>query len=194
MRAFSTILGQPEGATALFQKEGARRQIIATIEGRSAATQQRVVLENAEIIELDGQSLLVRDRQGTLYQAGNQQMCPQCQVMIDRVRARLGPFIETQTQEVRFQDQELKTILGSLRAPEGARVIFTGDITLKDAPLLVWPQSLQHFNAVKISGGDVTTSDRKVTLHAASLEEVQKLSDYFGSGNLLIKVVKISRQ
>jgi hypothetical protein len=117
-------------------------------------------------------------------------MCPQCQLMIDRIRAHTGPAIETQTQEVRFTDQELRSILGSLRVPAGVGITFSGEITLKDAPLLVWPQSLQHFNSITISGGEVATTDRKVKLRAATLDELTRLTDYFGSGQLLVKVVK----
>jgi hypothetical protein len=68
--------------------------------------------------------------------------------------------------------------------------MISGELTLKDAQLLVWPASLQHFNAVTVSGGDVATGDRKVKLRAAPLEEVQQLADYFGSGHLLLKVTR----
>jgi inner membrane protein len=100
MRAFATLMGQPESAMTLFQKEGARRQITATIEGRNVASNQRVVMEG-EIIELEGNSLLVREaKTGTLYLAGSPQMCPQCQIHVDKVRARAGKNIETRRRSV----------------------------------------------------------------------------------------------
>jgi inner membrane protein len=189
MRAFSSLLAQPESAAALFQREGARRRILATLEGRHAATGERVVMEGAEIVDVEGQTLLVRDRDGALYEAGAPQSCAQCQLQVEKVRARAVGGVETLTQELRFQDLELREVLAAISAPAGARLTLTGEITLKDAPLLVWPQSLRHFNPIQVSGSE-SSAERRVKLRAAGLDEASRLADHFGSGNLLIKVVK----
>lgn len=53
-------------------------------------------------------ALLVRDAGGTLYRAGAQEVCGDCHLWLDRVRAHVGPTIEATTRELRFEDQELR--------------------------------------------------------------------------------------
>ena len=188
MRTIGSLLARPESARALFDKEGARRRVLATLEGRHAATGERLVIEGAEVVDAEGRSLLVRGPDGRLYLAGEAGECAACQLQVERVRARAGPNVEIRTQELRFQDRELGEVLSAILAPAGARVTLTGEINLKDAPLLVWPISLRHFNPIQVSGGEAS-GERRVRLRAAGLDEARGLADYWGSGNLLIKVV-----
>src|SRR5262249_11324634 len=90
MRVFSNAMGQPESAVTLFQKEGARRQVLATIEGRNAATGQRVEMAGVEVVEVEGESLIVREPGGALYQGGAASFCPQCQIQAETHRPRTG--------------------------------------------------------------------------------------------------------
>jgi inner membrane protein len=184
VRSFTSLMAQPEGVVSLWHKEGSRHRIFAHIEGRNNVSAAPVASE-FEVIEVEGEKLLVRDANGVLYLAGNAQSCAACQIAIGRVEARTGPAIITDVQELRFTDRDLKDVLRSLRLHPNARVSFSGELLLKDAQLLIWPTSLQCFNAVQVSEG--ASRIRTVKLHAASLEELQRLSEYFGSGNLLIK-------
>jgi inner membrane protein len=191
MRSFSSLLGQPEGVVALWQKESLRYRIIAHIEGRNVVSAAPVSAD-FEVIEGEGEKLLVRDAHGLLYLAGAAQSCPDCQIAIDRVEAKPGPAIITEVQELRFTDRDLAEVLQSLRL--GAEqplttISFSGELLLRDAQLLIWPASLQRFNAVQISEASEGSRVRTVKLRAASLAEMQRLSEYFGSGHLLVKAI-----
>ena len=105
------------------------------------------------------------------------------------MRARVGPAIEMQTQDLRLEDREIAEALKAIRAPEGAQVTLTGELTIKDAPLLSWPRSLRSFNAITVSGTE-GTSERKVKLREATLDETRGLAEFFATGNLLIRVVR----
>lgn len=189
MRAFGNLMGQPESAITLFQKEGARHQVLATIEGRNAATGQRVEMAGVEVVEVEGESLIVREPGGALYQVGAASFCLQCQIQAERIRARTGKPITTEAQELRFDNREIKDVLAALPTAPGSSVTLSGDLVLKGAQALVAPQSLQRFNAVTLSGSE-NTAERKAKLRAASVDDLAKLADCYGSGNLLIKVVK----
>src|SRR5262249_52822391 len=145
-------------------------------------TGQRVTLSGVEVVDVDGSSLLIRDNQGALYLTGAPQLCQQCQIHAEKVRAKIGSSIDVQTQELRFENRVLSEVLGAVRAAANARVSFTGEIVVKDSTLVVAPQSLQRFNPVTVNGD-------KLKLRAATLEDLKPLADSFGSGNLLIKVV-----
>src|SRR5262245_33520823 len=88
-RALGNLMGQPESAITLFQKEGARHQVLVTVEGRNAATGQRVNLSGAEVVDIDGETLIVRDAGGAMFQVGSATaLCPQCQIQAERIRAK----------------------------------------------------------------------------------------------------------
>jgi hypothetical protein len=82
MQSFSSLIGQPEGVVALWQKESLRHRIIAHIEGRNVVSAAPVSAD-FEVIEVEGEKLLVRDAHGLLYLAGTAQSCPDCQIAID---------------------------------------------------------------------------------------------------------------
>jgi inner membrane protein len=189
MRSFSSLLAQPESAAALYQKEGAHHRILANIVGRHTATGERVVMEDAEILDVEVQRLLVRDQSGSLFEVGSRQFCVDCQIQVEKVRARVGPAIEVQTQDLRFEDREIAEAFSAIRAPENARVSLCGELTIKDAPLLSWPRSLRSFNSITVSGAE-GSSERKVKLREATLDEARGLAEYIAAGSLIIKVVR----
>src|SRR5262249_27963642 len=80
-------------------------------------------------------------------------------------------------------------VIAAIPQTPGARLVFSGELTLKGARSLVLSQSLQRFNPVTISGAD-GANERKARLRAAGIDDLAPLSDCYGSGNLLIKVVK----
>jgi inner membrane protein len=234
-RTFNSWLAQPEGVTALFARESNRHQILAHIEGRFVASATPV---NAEftVLEIEGEKLLVRDKNGLLYWAEQEAACTNCHLAIHRVQARLGAPIVIETKEVKWQEQELQEVVGgwwlvagntevvsdrwsvvgktaspsptinpqspatdphqpatshrppTTNFPPPTTVYFSGELTLKDAPFLTVPQSLQQFNSVEVVGNaDAATMTRKVKLHTATLDDLQPLLSYFGAGNLIVK-------
>jgi inner membrane protein len=182
MRLFTSLWGQPSGVAELFHKEGASKQIIARIVGRAG-----VGTVNGDFVveDVEGENLLVRDAQGVLYMAGDRQLCPTCEIAIESAKARTGSSITTQLFELRLNEQDITHALKSLRLPAGARVTFTGELTLKDADALKIEQSLQRFNSLQISG----EVNKTVKVRAATLSELSRLSGFDASGQLLAKVV-----
>jgi len=189
MMAFGNLMGQPESAITLFQKEGARHQVLVTIEGRNAATGQWVNMSGAEVVDVDGGTLIVRDAGGAMFQVGAAAQCSQCQIQAERIGAMTGAPIETESRELRFYDREMRDVIAAIPQTPGARLVFSGELSLKGAHSLVLSQSLQRFNPVTISGAD-GSNERTARLRAAGIDDLALLSDCYGSGILLIKVVK----
>jgi inner membrane protein len=103
---FNAWLAQPEGVTTLFAKASATHQILAQIEGRFVASATPV---NAEftVLEIEGERLLVRAANSTLYGAEQEAACAHCHLAIHRVQARLGARIVIATHELRWQEAEV---------------------------------------------------------------------------------------
>ena len=192
MRTFNQLLGQPEGAAALFVREGNRREVIAHINGRLIGDQKEVDAD-FQVIEVTGERILVADGARHLYLAGLENTCQQCELSIHRVQAFTSRSVSVTARELRFQDQELSTILAGLTSSIETRIYITGELHLRDAHLLSLPRSLQYFNSVELSGSDERPElFRTVKLHSASPEDVKPLLKYFGSGNLLIREVHLA--
>jgi inner membrane protein len=216
-RTFNAWLAQPEGVTSLFAKASTTHQILAHIEGRLVASATPVHAEFT-VLEVEGERLLVRAADGTLYWAEQESACTHCHLAIHRVQARLGQPIVITTQEWRWQAEELGkvvggrwSVIGQNAAPSPAldhqpsatgpnqpttdhqpptTVFFSGELTLQDAPFLTVPQSLQHFNPVEVVGNaDAATMTHTVKLHAASLDDLQPLLGYFGAGHVIVKII-----
>jgi inner membrane protein len=187
MRAVTMALGRSESIIKLYQAEGARRRIIAEIQGRFAAS-NAPLRGTYEVIETLREGFIVRaddNKSGALYLVGNAQECADCQILIERVKGSLGAPMATATRELRFEDRRIGDVLDSLRA-DGAEIRLSGEIRLDDAELLSWPVSLQRFNPITVSG----SSTKTLKLQAASLNDLERAADYFGSGQLLVREVR----
>jgi inner membrane protein len=197
-RTFNAWLAQPEGVTSLFARASATHQILAHIEGRFVASATPVQAEFT-VLEVEGERLLVRAANGTRYWAEQESVCTHCHLAIHRIQARLGTPITIETRELRWQEKELGEVVGAGKAEVGTRnaelktrnaltVLFSGELTLLDAPFLTVPHSLQHFNPVEVMGQtDVPTMTRTVKLHAATLDDLQPLLNYFGAGHVIVQ-------
>jgi inner membrane protein len=111
-RTFNAWLAQPEGVTTLFAKASATHQILAHIEGRFVASATPVNAE-FEVLEVEGERLLVRAVNGTRYWAEQEAACTHCHLAIHRVQARLGAPLVIATKELRWQAEELGKVVGT---------------------------------------------------------------------------------
>jgi inner membrane protein len=109
-RAFNAWLAQPEGVASLFAKASTTHQILAQIEGRFVASATPVKAEFT-VLEVEGERLLVRAADGTLYWAEQEVTCVRCHLAIHRVQARLGQPIVMTTQEWRWQAEEVGEVV-----------------------------------------------------------------------------------
>ena len=66
-----------------------------------------------EVLEVEGEKLLVRDANGLLYLAGQESICPNCHLAIHRAQARLGLPIVTVTKELKWQEEEMGAVVGN---------------------------------------------------------------------------------
>jgi inner membrane protein len=239
MRGFNAWLAQPEGVAALFARESTRHQILAHITGRLVASAQ-LIREEFEVLEVEGERLLVRNPQGQRFWAGHAQTCPACHLDIHHVQARLGHRIVIETKEVKWQDEELGKVVGGrwpvtgeekvgggrwpvtgqntvvpgmIGPPQPATnhqppatpvspatshappttILFSGELTLRDAAGLRVPSSWQQFNPVEVVGNpDEWTRVRTVRVRAATWQDLAPLQPTFGSGHLVVKVIRLS--
>src|SRR5262249_23693895 len=154
-------LGQPESVVKLFQTEGARRRVLAQIEGRFASSGQPI-RSSFEVVEVQGELLIVAGSDGARYLAGKPQACATCQVWIERVKGQLDKQVATTMRELRFEEHSIAEVIQSLKA-DSAKVWLSGEITLDDADLLQWPVSLSQYNAITVTGD----AKKTLKLHAA---------------------------
>jgi inner membrane protein len=204
-------LAQPEGVTTLFAKASATHQIFAHIDGRFVASNAPVNADY-EVLELEGERLLVRDTNGLLYWAEQESACTNCHLAIHRVQARLGARIVIETKEVKWQERELQEVVGQTASPLPAinlapsvtnspqpttdhrpptTILISGELTIHDAEGLHLPTSFQHFNAVEVVGNpDEWSRIRTVRLRAATLKDLEPLRHSFGSGHLIVKFIR----
>src|SRR5262249_32409304 len=163
-----------------FQTEGANRRVLAQIEGRYASSGQPIH-SSFEVVEVQGESLIVTGRDGARYLAGKPQVCANCQVWIERVKGQLDGQVSTTTRELRFEERSIAEVIQSLKA-DGAEVWLSGEIKLDDADLLQWPVSLSQYNAVTVTGD----AKKTLKLHAATIADLERAADYYGKGQLLV--------
>jgi inner membrane protein len=230
LRSVNRWLAQPEGVVTLFARASSQHQIFAQIEGRFVASATPVNAE-FEVLEVEGERLLVRAANGLLYWAGLETNCPTCHLTIRRVQARLGHRIVIETKEVKWQDEEFGKVTGGWWSVTGKEkvssdrwsvvgkntdeppaishqrptttsppatshqppttILFSGELTLRDADELRLPTSLQHFNPVEVVGNpDDWARLRTVRVRAATLQDLAPLQASFGSGHLIVKVMR----
>ncbi len=118
LRSFNLWLAQPEGEAALFARESTRHQILAHLEGRLVAS-ARLVKEDVEVLEVEGERLLVRNAKGHRFWAGQAQACPTCHLDIHHVQARLGAAIVTETREWQWQEEEVGKVVRDAMVASG---------------------------------------------------------------------------
>ena len=70
-------------------------------------------------------------------------------------------------------------------------ILFSGELTLRDADDLRVLTSLQHFNPIEVVGNpDEWLRVRTVRLRAATLADLAPLQRSFGSGHLIVKIIR----
>jgi hypothetical protein len=115
----------------------------------------------------------------------------------------------TETRELQWQEKDLREVvrgpwlvagegkaeLGTQNAKPETRnsptVLFSGELTLRDAEGLRVPISFQHFNPIEVIGNpDEWTRVRTVRVRAATLNDLAPLHASFGSGHLVVKIIR----
>lgn len=181
MRSFDQVLGSQSGAMEIYQRESARHQVIAYIEGRHTITQQSVA-GRYEIIGTIAGDLLVRDEQHRLYQVGTS---PQAQIAPEKIHVTVGSPIALVTRELFLDEQSVRSAVAPLI--QQSDTFLSGRLTVDalDRDAVHLQGSKQYFQPLQPFG-------EVVELESASPAEVlAALGDVFATGNLIVRSVHV---
>jgi inner membrane protein len=180
MQSFDQVLGSQSGAMEIYQRESSKHQVFAQIEGRHTITQQAIA-GSFEVIGTIAQDLLVKDRQGRLYRAGDS---PEAQIAPEKVKVTLGTAITLTTREVFLDEQQVSAAIAPLKL-ENSYV--SGRLTLDsiDREDVNLHGSKQYFQPIQGFG-------EAIELESASPEEVLAvLGKTFATGNLIVRSIHV---
>lgn len=183
LRTFNQVLGIPSGAVEIVNAEVSEYLLIATVEGRNIATQQPLNGDFEVIRPMTQSDLLVKDRPGKLYRVGTTQ---QCQIFANRILITRGGRIKSTAREMQLLEQE---IAGAIAGVPKERTYISGTLILEDAEDLILPTYANHFNSLTMQPGREIVIVRMESASPASV--TQLIGEYYASGNLIIRTVKI---
>jgi inner membrane protein len=184
LKAFNQTLGLSSGAVEIVAAEQNQYLLMAQIKGRNTLTQQAVQGQFEVVQPLTQTDLLVKDRQGRLYRAGETQ---ESQIQITQVQVQRQGNVKPSVREIRLEDEAIKEALS--RIPQSDRIYLSGLLTVEDAEDLVPPNYPDRFNAIRVQPGSGIAS---VHLEAASPAEVVRvLGDYSASGSLIVRSIHV---
>jgi inner membrane protein len=184
LKAFNQTLGLSSGAVEIVAAEQNQYLLMAQIKGRNTLTQQAVQGQFEVVQPLTQTDLLVKDRQGRLYRAGETQ---ESQIQITQVQVQRQGNVKPSVREIRLEDEAIKEALS--RIPQSDRIYLSGLLTVEDAEDLVPPNYPDRFNAIRVQPGSGIAS---VHLEAASPAEVIRiLGDYSARGSLIVRSIHV---
>ena len=123
--------------------------------------------------------LLVKDSLGTFYLIGTSQ---QSQIIPDRIKVNKVRSATVFTKNVYLDDEEINRIMQQL--PQ-QRVYISGQIEISDSEDLDIPVNINQFDTISKVGKTVEF------VEASPLLISQKLGNYYGTGNLIIRVINV---
>ena len=184
IRGFNQALGLPSGAVEAASEDTSRYLLTAHIKGRNAITEMPVDASYEVIEPLTASDLLVKDSGGIVYRVGQSQ---ECQIIASQIRVERGKPITTKVSNLILDDEDVYTAIAGL-LQEG-RTYLSGTLTIFNAEDLTLPSHLDRFDTITLQPGSDIAYARLVS--ASPAEVVQKLGDYYASGNLIIRSLTI---
>jgi inner membrane protein len=183
VRNFNQALGLPSGAIETVNQDASRYLLKAHIKGRNAITQEPIEKAYEIIQPLNQNDLLVKDELGTTYRVGNSQ---ECQIIASQMKIERVAAITTTVTNLFFDDEELYEKIAALPQKQ---TYLSGTLTIFDTDGLIIPSHIDRYDTITLQpGSDIAY----VRLIAASPDEVVKLlGDYYGSGNLVVRIVEL---
>ena len=178
------MLGLPSGAVEAVSEDASRYLLIAHIKGRNAITEMPVDGAYEVIEPLTANDLLVKDSDGTVYRVGQSQ---ESQIIASQIRIERGQPITTKVTNLVLDDEDIYTAMANLPKE---RTYLSGTLTIFDAEDLTLPSHLDHFDTITLQPGSDIAYARLVS--ANPQEVLQKLGDYYASGNLIIRTISIT--
>jgi inner membrane protein len=177
-------LGLPSGAIETVNEDASRYLLKAHIKGRNAITQEAIEKTYKVLQPLNQNDLLVKDEDGTAYRVGQSQ---ECQIIVSQIRIeRIAP-VTTKVTNLVLDDEDLTTAMGNL---EQEKTYLSGTLTISDAEDLMLPSHIDRFDSITLQPGSSIAYARLIG--ASPGEVVRLLGDYYGSGNLVVRVITVS--
>jgi len=185
LKAFNQMLAMPSGAVEITNEEINQYLIIAHIKGRNSLTQESIEDDYEVVKSLTQTDLLVKDRQGKLYRAGNSQ---ECQIATNQVRISRGAKVSAKAQEIQLESNDIATAFAAL--PPSPRTYISGVLTLEDAEDLAIASRPDQFNPLTLQ--PASSGVAIIHLESASPQEIiSKLGDYSATGTLIVRSIYV---
>ncbi len=182
VRSFNQALGLPSGAIETVNQDASRYLLTAHIKGRNAITQEPINKSYSIIQPLNQNDLLVKDELGTTYRVGNSQES-QIVAVIMKIE-RVAPITTTVT-NIFLDDEDLYEKIAAL--PQ-ERTYLSGTLTIFDADGLIIPTHIDRYDTITLQPGSDIAYARLIA--ASPQDVVRLLGDYYGSGNLVVRIVE----
>ena len=183
IRSFNQALGLPSGAVEAASEDASRYLLTAHIKGRNSITEMPVDGSYEVIEPLTANDLLVKDNDGVVYRVGQSQ---ESQIIPSQIRIERGRPITTTINNLVLDDEDIYTAMANLTQE---RTYLSGTLTIFDAEDLTLPTHLDHFDTITLQPGSDIAYARLVS--ANPQEVLQKLGDYYASGNLIIRIISL---
>jgi inner membrane protein len=186
IRGFNQALGLPSGAVEAVSEDASRYLLTAHIKGRNAITEMPVNASFEVIEPLTANDLLVKDSAGVVYRVGQSQ---ESQIIASQIRIERGKPITTKVSNLILDDEDVYTAIAGLSLSQEGRTYLSGTLTIFDAEDLTLPSHLDRFDTITLQPGSDIAYARLVSANPS--EVMQKLGDYYASGNLIIRSLTI---
>jgi inner membrane protein len=204
IRSFNQALGIPSGAIETVKAESSLYLLNVKVKGRNTLTEQPIN-QSYEVIEpLTADDLLVKDEQGNIYSIGNSQssQIQASQMKVERISPikteiinltfddeEISPILTQLTQEIIKSNSLSKERLTNLSLLPISRTYLTGTLMVHDAEDLIIPSQIETFDTITLQPGEVGSA--RLT-SASPLEVMKLLSDYYVSGSLIVRIIKVN--
>lgn len=179
VKQFDRVLGMPNSAIETVNEEISKYLLEVQVLGYDRINTRKID-ETYEVVKpLSKNELLVKDSLGTFYLIGTSQ---QSQIIPDRIKVNKVRSATVFTKNVYLDDEEINRIMQQL--PQ-QRVYISGQIEISDSEDLDIPVNINQFDTISKVGKTVKF------VEASPLLISQKLGNYYGTGNLIIRVINV---
>lgn len=176
--SFSNWLGSSSGAVDAYHRSANQREVYALVTGFHRLTQEPVQQRMQVIGTASETDLLVRDREGHLYQAGTSAAA---HIRTSRVQVELGRSIRVQVQPVQIPQpaalSELTNAVGSGYA--------TGELVTEAGDVLSSQTDPRFHQAVTVQ--HVGGKQAKLSLESATAQDLQSLPEIEVQGSVVVR-------
>lgn len=183
LRQFDQILGIPSGAIEIVNQDISKYLLEVQIKGYNSITTSPIDSRYEVIQALSQNDLLVKDSDGIFYRVGRSQ---QSQIIANQIKVRRIAPIAVTNKNIYLDDEDIYEIMQQLNKP---RTYISGTLTIEDAEDLNVPTHIERFDNITLQ----PTSNVVIARIIAAPPKLiaQKLGDYYGTGNLIIRRIDV---